>query len=673
MLMCRGSSALCFGTLCVGAGIGFVVGVSPAHAQVSLIAQDLERTGSVNAQVSFDDQPGDCFNDDDEFSDLDSLTIGDFVFQDAANAGGGGGFATAITDLTSSITQRRVDFEGVFTSAASLGGACSVDADAAGGLSLQFTVSEPTSAALSGRLFASLLPGFVDPTQPGVIVTFTGFSPTGGFFTHEFRAGAFAADMELDVFEIEMLYPDGTYGLGITGFSTTGLAEGFGPTVAPDGRAEVSVALVLGDMDSDGLLDEWETDGIDIDEDGIPELDLPAMGANPMRKDLFVEIDRSAGSTFDAGALRDVEAAFANAPAGLITNPDGSSGITLHAMVDETNLAKPSYPVPPGHFPLLASIKAQHFGTPAERASPKWELIKQARLASFRYCVWGGTRPGGVLGFAEIVGDDFTVLIDTLPGLNRDTQAGIFMHEFGHTLGLRHGGNTDDNYKPNYVSIMNYALTVPYFKFPEDVRNSWKLEFSQRVLPDVDENAIDEFEGFGSLSAPELAGRSHYVRVPSPITMSQTVPVIFPLDTSPVDLDLNGDPTNIVSIDVTRDGKRTLLSGFNDWTALNLPLAGSPNFGDAAIGTGDDTDDTPDGVLTVGILDDLADTLNGNNAGCNAADLADPVGSLTFADITAFLTAFANQDPAADLAEPVGQFTFADISTFLAAFSAGCP
>ncbi len=58
---------------------------------------------------------------------------------------------------------------------------------------------------------------------------------------------------------------------------------------------------------------------------------------------------------------------------------------------------------------------------------------------------------------------------------------------------------------------------------------------------------------------------------------------------------------------------------------------------------------------------------------CSPADLADPVGSLTFADITAFLTAFANQDPAADLAEPVGQFTFADISAFLAAFSAGCP
>ncbi len=58
---------------------------------------------------------------------------------------------------------------------------------------------------------------------------------------------------------------------------------------------------------------------------------------------------------------------------------------------------------------------------------------------------------------------------------------------------------------------------------------------------------------------------------------------------------------------------------------------------------------------------------------CNAADLAEPFGQLTFADITAFLAAFNASDPAADLADPQGQFTFADITAFLAAFNAGCP
>jgi hypothetical protein len=55
------------------------------------------------------------------------------------------------------------------------------------------------------------------------------------------------------------------------------------------------------------------------------------------------------------------------------------------------------------------------------------------------------------------------------------------------------------------------------------------------------------------------------------------------------------------------------------------------------------------------------------------ADLAPPLGDLTFADISAFLSAFATMDPAADLADPPAQFTFADITAFLAAFAAGCP
>jgi predicted Zn-dependent protease len=35
-------------------------------------------------------------------------------------------------------------------------------------------------------------------------------------------------------------------------------------------------------------------------------------------------------------------------------------------------------------------------------------------------------------------------------------QAGTLMHEFGHNLGLRHGGNENTNRKPNYISIMSY-------------------------------------------------------------------------------------------------------------------------------------------------------------------------------------------------------------------------
>ena len=59
--------------------------------------------------------------------------------------------------------------------------------------------------------------------------------------------------------------------------------------------------------------------------------------------------------------------------------------------------------------------------------------------------------------------------------------------------------------------------------------------------------------------------------------------------------------------------------------------------------------------------------------GCSDADLAEPLGSLDFSDVVAFLTAFGAMDPAADLAEPMGSFDFSDVVAFLTAFGAGCP
>ena len=34
------------------------------------------------------------------------------------------------------------------------------------------------------------------------------------------------------------------------------------------------------------------------------------------------------------------------------------------------------------------------------------------------------------------------------------------MHELGHTLGLRHGGDEDEAAKPNYFSVMNYLYQI---------------------------------------------------------------------------------------------------------------------------------------------------------------------------------------------------------------------
>ncbi len=59
--------------------------------------------------------------------------------------------------------------------------------------------------------------------------------------------------------------------------------------------------------------------------------------------------------------------------------------------------------------------------------------------------------------------------------------------------------------------------------------------------------------------------------------------------------------------------------------------------------------------------------------GCNAADLAEPYGSLDFSDVIAFLTAFGTMGADADIAEPFGQWDFSDVIGFLGAFGGGCP
>ncbi|MEZ6243971.1 MAG: GC-type dockerin domain-anchored protein [Phycisphaerales bacterium] len=73
--------------------------------------------------------------------------------------------------------------------------------------------------------------------------------------------------------------------------------------------------------------------------------------------------------------------------------------------------------------------------------------------------------------------------------------------------------------------------------------------------------------------------------------------------------------------------------------------------------------------------DDDADG-DGIPDGCDntcPADLAEPIGTLDFSDVIAFLTAFANMTPEADLALPIGTFDFSDVIAFLQVFGEGCP
>src|SRR5437660_11875108 len=102
-------------------------------------------------------------------------------------------------------------------------------------------------------------------------------------------------------------------------------------------------ARPLADRDGDGLPDAWERHGVTIDGGAGPRfIDLPAMGADPMRPDIFLQIDWMADAEHDQHpspeAIQLVVEAFANAP---WESPTGSVGIALHVDAGADSLLAP--------------------------------------------------------------------------------------------------------------------------------------------------------------------------------------------------------------------------------------------------------------------------------------------------------------------------------------------
>jgi hypothetical protein len=331
------------------------------------------------------------------------------------------------------------------------------------------------------------------------------------------------------------------------------------------------------DTDGDGLCDGWETNGIDGDDDGTLDLRLP--GASPGRKDLYLEIDYMKGHKPDPLAIADVIAAFAGAP---VANPDGSTGITLHVVVDDELphgdlLAFEGCADAGGENADFDALKDQFFGTAAERSAGS--AVLQAKHLAFRYGMWAHllNQQGTTSGCSEIGGNDFVVSLGgyTPPAAGsvhtagtRSQQAATFMHEFGHTLGLHHGGGDDINCKPNYLSVMSYFRQFVGSPLPRR-----PLDYSHDVLPTLDENNLSEPAGVGG--SPDL----------------DTAFGPPPLDVWPaggaIDWNHDNDSTDTgVSVDINNKGTKgckgtgSVFVGFDDWANLVYDFRGSGDFGD---------------------------------------------------------------------------------------------
>ncbi len=91
------------------------------------------------------------------------------------------------------------------------------------------------------------------------------------------------------------------------------------------------------DTDADGLLDHWERNGIDVNGDGAVDLNLPALGSSPNRRDVFLEIDwlrddAATGRTFapQLEAINFLVAMFAAAPDPIVLHVDAGLGLSFN-------------------------------------------------------------------------------------------------------------------------------------------------------------------------------------------------------------------------------------------------------------------------------------------------------------------------------------------------------
>lgn len=324
------------------------------------------------------------------------------------------------------------------------------------------------------------------------------------------------------------------------------------------------------DTDGDGLPDTWEAVGVDRDCNGAVDLNLATLGADARHRDLFVEVDYMVASDHshkpDDEALSKMAASFNNAP---VSNPDGQSGIRLHftlKAIPHYNVVSfgPAAGCEGDDFILLDDLKKNHFET------VKRVAFHYAVFAHLHTCVDDASSGrASSVGNQGATGNDLIVAMDAI-GSNPTVmqQGGTLMHELGHNLGLRHGGNSaqaETNKKSNYLSVMNVRfqfIGIPYVGQSGNV-----LDYSREQLPSLDEASLSETAGIGNSGAKTLwqcpAGS------PAPLVRMSD-------GTGPIDWNCNGQINDgSVNVDLNADGIRGALTGHNDWASLKYQAAGA--------------------------------------------------------------------------------------------------
>ncbi|MCB8933384.1 MAG: hypothetical protein H6534_08090 [Chthonomonadaceae bacterium] len=201
------------------------------------------------------------------------------------------------------------------------------------------------------------------------------------------------------------------------------------------------------DTDGDGLLDGWETGT-------FRDLDLKGLGCDPNHLDAICLISRFETVKEDLvkSQFELVDKFYTTLK---IQNPDGKDGIRFH----------PIFLDPVTGDDLNNGWRENR----AKFLPPKWQGVVH----------WMQVTPGGG-GQADQLGNGGTV--------GQNALWAVFVHEFGHQMGLDHEGFWPNNLCPTYPSLMNYAYSYSF----EDSGN--KIHYSDGSLADyvLNETDLDE-------------------------------------------------------------------------------------------------------------------------------------------------------------------------------------
>ncbi|MCG5219648.1 hypothetical protein [Streptosporangium sp. KLBMP 9127] len=395
---------------------------------------------------------------------------------------------------------------------------------------------------------------------------------------------------------------------------------------------EVGTAETTRDTDGDSLLDGWELNGINVDGDTTIDIDLPGMGAMTGRKDLFLEIDCLFGTNHShcplQGAVQDVVQSFANAP---VSNVDQSTGIQLHIDVGDiygqaVNTGTDVRRTAPGVGGMKGNFG--NFGGGGDQIDESSNMVvdwdgatgnagtdfftlkdfDESRDRFFRYALfvhqtnlraatndctsgWEKGTPGVnfIVSLGGTDGSGNACWGANTNGLSIGTQAqqaGTLMHEFGHTLGLQHGGGDGTNNKPNYLGVMNYAFQAcgvtaapPLLPGGCDYSRIKLPSLNEVLPPGLDECAgLGGGLGLGGVDWDGVGGLTGTTCTPASANVSANLNGDF--------TDTNGNGTQ----DTGEPSILTELTGYDDWNNIFYDFRSLPNYQTAGTPGADEPD-----------------------------------------------------------------------------------